>query len=75
MKAYEHLHVDISPYALTLLYEAVTEYLGRGGFAPEEAPLQRELLNFANECRARVQHAAAAIPDISEPATEEDWLA
>lgn len=65
---HEHLRVDISPAAL----EAIAALIETGGSEdghywdriPRE--VQVEIENFINECRARVQHAAAGEPDTSE---------
>jgi hypothetical protein len=75
-KDHEHLRVDISPAALDHVRAAVEQYLVGAEFP---VGIGTEIQNFANECRARLQHAAAGEPDISETvpgrSTDEDWLA
>lgn len=76
-KSYEHLALDISPHALEHLEAAIQQYRESGQLS---APLDLELFNLENECRARLQHVVAGMPDISQGATvpsrsaEEGWL-
>lgn len=81
-KLYEHLAVDITPGALEWIGTVVqTTYDLEAEKSEELRPEQwAEVLNFANECRARLQHVMAGSPDISQGATvpsrsdEEGWL-
>lgn len=62
MSKHEHLHVDISPAALNWISHMLD---GASAHLPFNS-MRIEVENFVSECRARVQHAAAGEPDISE---------
>jgi len=65
---YEHLHVDLSPLALTVI-ERLVRPMAESASLSEHT--RQELLNLANECAARVQHAEIGEPDISEGQVDE----
>lgn len=75
MSRYEHFRMDLTPRVLALIADCVEPHV-----ATCDPAVQVELHNFLNECRARVQHVAAGLPDLSEPesvpgcSTEEGWL-
>jgi len=73
----EHLHVDISPWALQVIADVLEHAVPLLNGQP--ADIQYEVQNFMNECRARVQHAAIGMPDtaleLHGETGEEDWLA
>lgn len=80
MKQYEHLHVDLSPAALELIHdmlEAHNPFPNRNS-----GSVGIEVRNFINECRARLQHIEAGMPDPGWPgdtvpsrSDDADWLA
>lgn len=80
-KLYEHLHIDITPAALEFIAKTLERFAGP---SPDERTAI-EVQNFINECRARVQHAAAGILDLTPPdplvtgavpghSSQDDWL-
>lgn len=50
---YEHIVLDMSTAAVAALYEAIQSRLTSNLTGP--ASVREELLNLANECRARLQ--------------------
>ncbi len=76
MILYEHLHIDISPAALELIADMLEAH---NPFPNRNAgQVGIEVQNFINECRARLQHVVARIPDLDDAvpgrSNTEDWL-
>lgn len=66
MNKYQDFVVSMEPPSLAALSRIIFEHTPR-----DHTTVSAELLDFANEIEARMQHLAAERP---AKATEEDWL-